>query len=64
VDRKVITRALADALILRQEMTKHDISEEERVHLMAAAMPAFVTWEAALQDNYAALGGDPADLDG
>lgn len=47
MEREVIARALVDALILRQETHKHDISDKLRDALVAAAMPAFITWEAA-----------------
>ena len=42
----VIAYALGDALLLRQEMQKHDISPQLRHDLMAAAMPAFIALEA------------------
>jgi HD superfamily phosphodiesterase len=51
VDRKAIARAVIDALILRQEMRSHDLTHAERVALMAAAMSAFITWEAARDDG-------------
>ena len=45
---EVIARALIDALILRQETRKHDISPGLRDALVAASIPAFITYEAAV----------------
>jgi hypothetical protein len=46
MDREIIKKALVDALILRQETKNHDISGTLRDQLVAAAMPAFIDWEA------------------
>ena len=42
----LITRAVIDVLLLRQEMSKHDISAGLRDDMMAAALPAFIAYEA------------------
>jgi hypothetical protein len=46
MNRAIIAAALTDALILRQETTRHDIGTELMNQLVVSAMPAFVTWEA------------------
>ncbi len=43
---EVIACAVVDALILRQEMRKHDLTHAERTALMAAAMPGLIALEA------------------
>lgn len=56
VSGDLIRRALADCLRLRMEMKSHDLSKEERLALMAAAMPAFIEAESRLPASDADLG--------
>ena len=47
MERECIARAVVDVLIMRQELAKHDIDPVVAEQMFAAAMPAFVTWEAS-----------------
>ena len=47
MNREIISRAVMDALTLRQEIRKHDIDATTAAEMLVASLPAFIAWEAA-----------------
>jgi hypothetical protein len=43
---RVIKNSVNSVLILRRELTRHDLSERERADILAAAVPALIQLEA------------------